>query len=233
MFLNIILFFFLISYSNCANIITEIIIDSEAMTPLNTSLNDTTYFYMTLEKSDIAGVVYFYITDKNYNLSYDNIQVCYTTSKPTEDSTLSDCEWKGLSPYEKTDSNPKEYFYKYNYIPHIYSRYLIAKYYGQNSEGELKAQSSLTDIYQKIKEKVKDIIHGALSVLAIIGIVIGSLVGLCIFCAIIAGIISCCIGEKNIKIDEASEDLNSKPAIEIPDKITETLNVQTTEETQN
>ena len=229
---NIILFLVLISFSNCANIIQEIKIDSESMTSLNTTLDFTTYFFMTLENTDIAGMIYFYMTDNNYSLSYNNIKVCYTTDEPNQDSTLSDCEWKELTPYEKTDSNPKEYFYKNSYIPSFYKRYLIVRYTGLNPDGELKVQSSLTDLYQKIKEKVKDIIDSALSVLAIIGIVIGSIIGGCLLLACICAIFGAILerGEKAKISTEISENPDSKPAIEIPDKPTELLNPQTNEE---
>ena len=228
---KIFLFFALIFYSNCINVFTEVPIDKGSMTSLSTSVNDTTYFYIALQKSDIAGVIYFHITDKNYNLNFNNIQTCYTISEPNLDSTIADCEgdWNDLTPYEKVeDNNPKDYFYKHAYIPHINTRYLIVKYSGQNEDGELKAESSLTDLYEKLKE----ILDTALSVLAIIGIVIGSIIGGIIVLGIICVVIAACI-RKYEKPKEEAENTDSNPTIEIPDKADEPLNTQTDGETQN
>lgn len=219
---NIVLFSSLILCSNCLNIFTEVKIDKGSMTSLNTSINDTTFFYITLQNSDIAGIIYFHITDKNYNLNFNNIKTCYTIKEANLDSTIADCEgdWKELTPYEKIEeNNPKEYFYKHAYIPHTNERYLIVKYSGKNEDGELKAESSLTDIY----EKLKDLLDSALSVLAIIGIVIGSIIGALLVLGLICGLIGYFIekSEKSEKSEKTTENTDSKPAIEIPDKTDE------------
>ena len=152
MIINIFLIFIIISYSNCEKIITEIKIDSSNMTTLNTTSNFTTYFFMTLSKTDIAGVLFFHIRDQDYELNIDDLKMCITTDDPKKDSTLSECEWKKIKPYEKTDSAPKHYFYKYEFSPNLLSsRYFIVIYSGKNSEGELEVESSLTDIFEKIQ----------------------------------------------------------------------------------
>jgi len=226
MIINIFLILAIFSYSNCEKIITEIKIDSSNMTILNTTLNCTTYFFMTLSSTKIAGVLFFHITDKDYELNFDDLKICITTDDPKEDSTLSKCEWEKIKPYEKTDSAPKHYFYKYNFYPNIYSRHFIVEYSGKNSGGELKVESSLTDIFEKIKDLISDVTSTALSVLAIIGIIFGSLIGLCLLLGLIMAILSCFI----------KKDTNSKEEIEIHDKAIIPLNPQTSEtseETQN
>ena len=225
---NLAIFFALILYSNCTNIFTKIEIDKGSMTSLNTSVNETTFFYITLEKSDIAGIIYFHITDNNYNLKFNNIQTCYTTREAELDSTIAHCDgdWKDLTPYEKIeDSNPKEYFYKHAYIPHIDSRYLIVKYAGENEDGELKAEGSLTDLYEKLKKIVKK----ALSVLAIIGIVIGSLIGGFLVLGCICATVLSCINKDKTQ-EGKTENADSTPVIEIPTKGDEPLTSQTQEE---
>ena len=224
MTIYIFLIFALISYSNCEKIITEIEIDSSNMTTLNTTLNFTTYFFMTLSKTDIAGDLYFHITDKDYELNFDDLKICITTDDPKEDSTLSECDWEKLKPYEKTDSDPKHYFYKYRFSPDIRSRNFIVEYSGKNSTGELEVESSLTDIFEKIKDLIDDVADTALSVLAIIGIVIGSFIGFCFLLAFIAAILSCCKQK-----DSTFEEPNSKAEIEIPDKPILPLDAQTSE----
>ena len=189
---NIILFSALILCSNCINIFTEVKIDKGSMTSLNTSVNDTTFFYITLQNSDIAGIIYFHITDKNYNLNFNNIQTCYAIKEANLDSTIAKCEddWNELTPYEKIEeNNPKEYFYRHAYIPYTSERYLIVKYSGKNEDGELKAESSLTDLYAKLK----DLLDSALSVLAIVGIVFGSIIGGCLVLGLICGFLGYCL----------------------------------------
>ena len=223
----VILSLFLISYSKCRIIMTKVDIDSGSMTTLNTSLTDITYFYMTLEKSDIAGNLYFYFTDNNYTLNINILKVCSTTDDPNIPSTLTDCDWKDIDPYnKKIDSTPKEYYYKYTYLPNIYPRYIIIKYFGQNSDGELKVKSSLTDLF----EKLKDLVDSALPVLAIIGIVIGSIIGFIFVLAIIAGIVTSCIKKKD---DETNENTDSTNKNESYDKGSGLLMQDLTAETQN
>ena len=201
MIINIFLILVIISYSNCEKIIKEIKIDSSNMTTLNTTLNYTTYFFMTLSRTDIAGVLFFHIRDLDYELNIDDLKMCITTDDPKKDSTLSECDWEKLKPYEKTDSTPKHYFYKYDFSPNIHSRHFIVKYSGKNSGGELEVESSLTDIFEKIKDLINDVADTALSVLAIIGIVIGSFIGLCFLLGFILAILSCC-KKKDITLEE-------------------------------
>jgi len=231
MIINIFLIFAIISYSNCEKILTEIKIDSSNMITLNTTLNCTTYFFMTLSSTNIAGVLFFHITDKDYEFNIDDLKICITTDDPKEDSTLSKCEWEKIKPYEKTDSAPKHYFYKYNFYPNIYSRHFIVEYSGKNSGGELKVESSLTDIFEKIKDLISNVTHTALSVLAIMGIIFGSFIALCLLVVSILVILYCLK-----KRDITSEEPYYKEEMEIQDKAIIPLNVQTSEtseETQN
>lgn len=228
MIINIFLILAIISYSNCEKIITEIKIDSSNMTTLNTTLNFTTYFFMTLSRTDITGDLFFHFTDKDYQLNLDDLKICITTDDPEENSTLSKCEWKKLEPYEKkVDSDPKHYFYKYKFNPSIHSRHFIVEYSGKNSDGELKVESSLTNIYEKIKDLINDVADTALSVLAIIGIIIGSFIGLCLLLGLIGAFLSCCKKE-----DITLEETNTTKELEIPDKALIPLK-ETSEETLN
>lgn len=231
MFKKIALFFVLVLFSNCVDIITEIEIDSNTMTTLNTTLEKKTYFYITLAVSDVAGTLYFHLTDKNYTLDYNHLKACYTGDNPKLDKTINDCDWDEMTPYEKSDNNPKDYYYKKNYLPHIEKKYLIVLYRGENEDGELKVESSLTDIYQKIKKKAKEIGKGFLKVLKIFGIVIGCFVGLVIVVGIIEVIIECIKGDKGKTNSEEVEKPISETAVEIPNKDPEPLYNQTSEET--
>ena len=149
--------------------------------------------------------------DNNYNLNYDRIKVCYTTHNPTEDWTLSDCSWDSITTYEqKTDTENKQYFYKYTYYPYFYSRYVLVQYTGTNPDGRLGAKASLSDIF----DKLKDIVNSALSILAIIGIVIGSIIGFLLFLAGVCAVVICCLEKHN----KGGLSINTKSStdIEIP-----------------
>lgn len=208
---KLITFLLLFICSHCLNVFTPVALEKSNFTELNTTLNATTYFYITISASDIGGTVYFEIEDNNYHLNYDRIKVCYTTHNPTEDSTLSDCSWDSITTYEqKTDTENKQYFYQYTYYPYIYSRNVLVQYTGTNPDGKLGAKASLSDIF----DKVKDILDSTLSVLAIIGIVIGSIIGFMLFLGAVCAIIACCLEKHN----KGGLSINTKTTtdIEIP-----------------
>ena len=149
---KILFFSILFLYSNCERVLTEVKLGDNEMTNVNTTLNDITYFYTILENSKITGIAYFYLTDRNYSLDYNNLQFCYTSNHPTLSLTYEECDFKKVDVSEKkTDSDIKEYSYKYIYIPNTLSRYIIVKYSGENEDGELLVKCSLTDLWEVVK----------------------------------------------------------------------------------
>ena len=159
----------LITIFNCVASVTEVRVDSSSATTIYPSSNPN----------------YFYIKDKDNSLYYDNIQVCYTNTKPVYGQEFQDCSnsVKSINKYG-TETYGSSTYYLYKYYSSSYYKYLSVKYSVQYLSGTLEVQAS----YSELDELISSIIGTALSVVAIVFIVIGSVIAL----SIIITIICCC-----------------------------------------
>ena len=149
-------FFILIHYLIKAAIITPITVGLGELTNLNTATNDDTYFYMTVNPGKY-GVLFFYLSDSNYNLL--EVKVHLTRDFP-KSTTIDKNKFSVSKPYkEKVDKDPKEFYYKYAIGEEYYGgeKYLLVYYSGKNSAGTLKARSSFDDLYSLNNAKLSSL----------------------------------------------------------------------------
>ncbi len=178
----------LITFFNCvASSMDKVTVDSSSSTTIYPQFYSNNYFYIYNKNS--KSTIYFYIRDKDNDLYYDNIYVCFTDTSPDDSNVFNTCanSDRSISKYGTvTDGSYTYYLYKYSYSP--YRRYLIIGYSVKYVSGSLEVQASYSDI----DGLVSSLIGTALSVLAIIGIVVGSIIVLSIIITILCCCCACC-----------------------------------------
>lgn len=131
--------------------ITKILRNSKALLPTKTS--EIKYFYLTnSEYYSHSSFIYFYLEDKSFGLSYDNIRYCGTNINPSSspDSAINGFSFSTISYYTYTyQSSSSTYKYYYRISTNKSYAYSIVYYQGSYSYGNLYV---FTDYYDLNKD---------------------------------------------------------------------------------
>ena len=163
-------------------VITPITIGSGELKDLNTTTDDETYFYMSVNREKI-GPLFFFLSDSKYALS--PIKGFLSKIHPN-DTVIENAKNRFFSVkhYQKKETNTSiDYYYNFTIGSDNYDveKFLIIQYSGKNSAGTLKARSSFDDLYSLTTSKLTflHIILIAAGGIIFIGILITVLVCVC------------------------------------------------------
>ena len=117
-------------------------------TSLSVSSSKDKYFYLTnSDYNSYSNYIYIYFEDNKFNLSYNYIEYCFTSTNPNSnpDTAVNDCYFTSINYY----SNESSYgTYKYYYKIPINSSYTysIVYYEGYNFFGNLDVTCGYNDL---------------------------------------------------------------------------------------
>ena len=156
----ILLFIFIIPFSNCIYQFKNVDFNGETSEELYTPANDYSYFYTKINDLSNYKTINFYLHDKNYFLLEENMYCCVTYKIPTAgtDPFVHCLDTGKLKKYREISTSDEKYqffsinFDKLDYINDLkeYSVYLIIRYYGVNPEGKLDARVASTNLYPRV-----------------------------------------------------------------------------------
>ena len=123
-------------------------VSRNSKTPLPTSTSFNKYFYLTNSNYySYSNYIYIYLEDNNFDLSYNDIKYCFTSTNPSSnpDSVIRSCSFTSINYYSyKSSSGIYKYYHK---IPTTSSNtYSIVYYDGKNSLGYLYVTSDYNDL---------------------------------------------------------------------------------------
>ena len=169
---KLILFFFLISYSNCLRNIILVPIKSNSMTELPTS--EVNYFYITIDNSKRVGNINIYFEDNNFYLN-TNLYFYYTYNNPIS-SSINNYNFNDYKKPIETDTSTKirnnNYIFPYSKTKST-NLYYIFKYEGKPlSDSTLKVKITIDEFSKEIKnfDEAHDI---GVTVSIVVGVIVG------------------------------------------------------------
>ena len=91
---------------------TQVSRNSKTLLPTSTSFNK--YFYLTNSNYySYSNYIYIYLEDNNFDLSYNDIKYCFTSTNPSSnpDSVIRSCSFTSINYYSyKSSSGIYKYF---------------------------------------------------------------------------------------------------------------------------